>query len=82
MNPAKSFFHRPRSDNFDTPLKPVCKTSASMTDYSHPGGHATTGYLEALTPMMLFPKKRGAILARADDFAHSRAVCGVHYPSE
>ena len=53
-----------------------------MTDYSHPGGHATTGYLEALTPMMLFPKKRGAILAPADDFAHSRAVCGVHYPSE
>ena len=82
VNPAKSFFHRPRPYNFDTTLKPVCKTSAGMTDYSYPGGHATTGYLEALTLMMLFPEKRDAILARADDFAHSRAVCGVHYPSD
>ena len=82
VNPAKTFFHRPRPYNFDSTIKPVCKVSANMADYSYPGGHATTGYLEALTLMMLLPEKRDAILARADDYAHSRAVCGVHYPAD
>jgi hypothetical protein len=25
------------------------------------------------------PEKRDAILARADDYAYSRLICGVHY---
>lgn len=31
---------------------------------------------------MIVPEKREAILARADDYAHNRLVCGEHYPSD
>jgi acid phosphatase (class A) len=31
---------------------------------------------------MIVPEKRDAILARADDYAHSRVVCGVHYRTD
>jgi acid phosphatase (class A) len=82
VNPAKNGFHRPRPYHLDTTLKPVCKTSTSMTDYAYPGGHATTGYLEAFAVARMIPEKRDQILARADDYAHSRLVCGAHYPTD
>jgi acid phosphatase (class A) len=53
-----------------------------MDDYSYPSGHSTTGYLEALVLTMIVPEKRDAILARADDYAYSRVVCGVHYRTD
>ena len=82
MGPAKKFFHRLRPFNFDATIKPVCKTNADITDYGYPSGHSTTGYLEALALIQIVPEKRDAILARADDYAASRVVCGVHYPSD
>jgi acid phosphatase (class A) len=82
VNPAKKFFHRLRPYHFDSSLKPVCKTNPDSTDYGYPSGHSVTGYLEALVLTMMVPEKRDAILARADDYAHSRVVCGVHYPSD
>jgi acid phosphatase (class A) len=30
----------------------------------------------------MVPEKRDAILARADEYARNRLVCGVHYPSD
>jgi len=48
VNPAKAHFRRPRPYQFDTTLKPVCKTTTNTADYAYPSGHATTGYLEAL----------------------------------
>jgi acid phosphatase (class A) len=82
LNPAKMFFHRPRPYHFDATIKPVCKTNPDTTDYAYPSGHSTTGYLEALVLTMMVPEKRDAIFARADDYAHNRLVCGVHYPSD
>lgn len=82
VTPAKKFFRRPRPYFFDTTLKPVCKMKTDPTDYSYPSGHGTSGYLEALTLVLLVPEKRDAILARADDYAHNRLVCGVHYQSD
>jgi acid phosphatase (class A) len=82
VNPAKNFFKRPRPYFFDATVKPVCKVSTNPADYSYPSGHGTTGFLEALTLTMMVPEKRDAILARADDYAYSREVCGVHYPSD
>lgn len=82
VNPAKNFFKRPRPYFYDTTMKPVCKVKTDPTDYAYPSGHGTTGYLESLTLMMIVPEKRDAILARADDYAHNRLVCGVHYPSD
>ena len=71
-----------RPFNFDGTVKPVCKTNADVTDYGYPSGHSTTGYLEALVLTMIVPEKRGAVLARADDYAHSRVVCGVPYTTD
>jgi acid phosphatase (class A) len=82
VGPAKKPFHRLRPFNFETTIKPVCKTNSDITDYGYPSGHSTTGYLEALALIQIVPEKRDAILARADDYAHSRVVCGVHYPSD
>jgi acid phosphatase (class A) len=49
---------------------------------SYPSGHAIIGYLEALTLVQIVPEKQKEILERADDYAHNREVCGVHYPTD
>lgn len=82
VNPAKASFQRPRPYRFDETIKPVCKVRENRTDYSYPSGTATTGYLEGLVLALIVPEKRDAILARADDYAHNRLICGVHYPSD
>ena len=82
VNPAKNFFKRPRPYHLDGTLHSVCKTTTNREDFGYPSGHGTTGYLEALTLVQMVPEKRDAILARADDYAHSREVCGAHYASD
>lgn len=79
-DPLKQGYARVRPYNADPSLRPVCTTR--KTDDSYPSGHATAGYLQALTLIELFPEKRDAILARADDYANNRLVCGVHYRSD
>jgi len=79
---AKKHFQRLRPFNYDASVKPVCKATNNVNDYGYPSGHALTGYLEALTLIQMVPERRDAILARADDYAHSRVVCGVHYPGD
>jgi acid phosphatase (class A) len=82
VNPAKKFFQRTRPYHFDQTLKPVCKVTDNRMDYSYPSGQGTMGYLESLVLMLIVPEKRDAIVARADDLAHNRLVCGVHYPTD
>lgn len=79
---TKRRFHRLRPFNLDSSVKPVCKTNSDVNDYGYPSGHSLTGYLEALALIQMVPEKRDAILARADDYAHSRVVCGVHYATD
>ncbi len=78
--PAKQAFKRVRPYNLDKTLKPVCKTKT--IDDSYPSGHATAGYLAALTLVEMVPEQRDAILTRADAYARNRLVCGVHFPSD
>jgi acid phosphatase (class A) len=78
--PLKKSFARVRPYNADKSLHPICKTKTKNDSY--PSGHATAGYLQALTLIELFPEKRDAILARADEYAGNRMVCGVHYRSD
>ncbi len=80
IEPVKYVFARIRPYHFDTTLHPVC--AMTKKDDSYPSGHAMSGYLEALTLASILPEKKDAIFARADDYAHSRLVCGVHYPSD
>ncbi|MBA5690705.1 acid phosphatase [Rugamonas apoptosis] len=79
-DPLKQAFKRMRPYNLDKSLKPVCKATAK--DNSYPSGHATAGYLAALTLIDMVPEQRDAILVRADAYAHNRLICGVHYPSD
>lgn len=76
----KAEFARPRPYQTDKTLHPVCALTEAPNSY--PSGHALTGYLEGLTLAEIVPEKRVEILARADDYAHNRLVCGVHYPSD
>jgi acid phosphatase (class A) len=76
----KELFHRVRPYNLDKTLSPVCVTKTK--DDSYPSGHTIAGYLAALALVEMVPEKRDAILARADEYAHNRLVCGVHYPTD
>jgi acid phosphatase (class A) len=78
--PAKNGFQRVRPYNLDAALHPVCATKTRSDSY--PSGHATTGYLLALTLIDMVPEKRDVILARADNYADNRLICGVHYRSD
>jgi acid phosphatase (class A) len=80
IEPIKYIFARVRPYHFDKTLHPVCP--ATKKDDSYPSGHAMSGYLEALTLASILPEKKDAIFACADDYAHSRLFCGVHYPSD
>jgi acid phosphatase (class A) len=76
----KAVFTRPRPYQTDKTLHPVCALTEAANSY--PSGHALTGYLEGLTLAEMVPEKRDEILTRADEYAHNRLVCGVHYPSD
>lgn len=79
-NQLKQHFERLRPYQLDVTLHPVCPAKPAHDSY--PSGHALTGYLEALTLAEIVPEKREEILQRADEYAHDRLVCGVHYASE
>jgi acid phosphatase (class A) len=76
----KRAFQRARPYQTDPNLHPVCPIKAAHDSY--PSGHALTGYLEAFTLIEIVPERRTEILQRADEFAHNRLVCGVHYPTD
>jgi acid phosphatase (class A) len=78
--PLKTGFARPRPYQADTTLHPVCKVTTEPNSY--PSGHTLSGYMLAFTLIEIAPEKKEAILERADDYAHNRLVCGVHYPSD
>jgi acid phosphatase (class A) len=76
----KKMYARPRPYQVDMTLHPVCKTTTAHNAY--PSGHTLSGYLLALTLTEMVPEKSAEILARADDYAHNRLVCGVHTASD
>jgi acid phosphatase (class A) len=78
--PLKNTFRRPRPYQYDSTLHPVCAVNAEPTSY--PSGHTLSGYLLAFTLAEMVPEKSQQILARADEYAHNRIVCGVHYASD
>jgi acid phosphatase (class A) len=76
----KGEFKRPRPYQFDTTLHPVCETVAQPNSY--PSGHSIVSSLDAFVLARMVPEKSREILKRADDYAHNRMVCGVHYASD
>jgi acid phosphatase (class A) len=78
--PLKSGFSRQRPFQVDNTLHPVCPLSQKPNSY--PSGHTLGGYLFALTLVQMVPEKKEEILKRADEYAHNRLICGVHYASD
>lgn len=77
--PLKAHYNRPRPFLFDTTLHPVCRID---NDTAYPSGHSLSGYLLAYTLAEIVPEKSQEILNRADNYAHNRLICGVHYQSD
>lgn len=51
-------------------------------DGSYPSGHTAVGFGLSLVMASVAPEHRDSLLARGKDYAHSRVVCKVHYPSD
>jgi acid phosphatase (class A) len=60
------------------PPPPVDPTDRS----SYPSGHSAAGWTTALILAQVDPDHATAILARADDYALSRLICGAHFPTD
>lgn len=79
---AKNYFHRRRPWSADKTLKTCFVGPTDNPLSSYPSGHTAYGYAVGEVLAALMPDKAQAILARAEDFAYSRLVCGVHYRSD
>ncbi|PCD79003.1 phosphatase PAP2 family protein [Acetobacter orleanensis] len=78
----KEHFHRKRPWAVD-PSMPRCDGSSTAHPYrSYPSGHSTLSYSTGYILARLLPGQSQTILDRASDYAESRKVCGVHYPSD
>lgn len=78
-DPAKKFFGRVRPFMANSEIKALIKPSTSG---SWPSGHTTRVTLSAIILTAMLPERKDAIWARADEYAESRIVGGMHYPSD
>ena len=79
---AKNHFARTRPWGVD-PTLPNCDAGkGKKPTRSYPSGHSTLGYSVGLMLATLAPTKATAVLDRARDYALSREICGVHFPSD
>ncbi len=79
---AKTEFARLRPYGVD-PTMPTCtKINPHKAATSYPSGHATVGYATGWVLARLMPERAPDILARAQDYALSRQLCGTHFPSD
>jgi acid phosphatase (class A) len=51
-------------------------------DLSYPSGHANYGYVMAYLLREMVPEREQQLIARADEFARQRMVCGVHFAGD
>jgi acid phosphatase (class A) len=79
---AKKYWQEIRPYDLDANIKSICGSKPGGPKNSYPSGHGTTGYLSALVLSMMVPEKSQALHARADEYGHSRVVCGDHYSAD
>lgn len=77
--PAKKGFARPRPPLVDEEIKPLIKLSKSG---SYPSGHSTNSTAIAIVLAKMLPEKKEELMQRANDYALSRLIVGVHYRSD
>jgi acid phosphatase (class A) len=77
--PAKTAFKRLRPYLSDPEIKALVRPSTSG---SYPSGHTTHITASSIIMGDMVPEKRDAIWARAQDYAWSRVIAGMHYPND
>lgn len=80
--PSKNYFHRDRPWIVDPAITPCVTPKPTQAHASYPSGHATRSYAMGLVLASLVPSRGQAIMARADEFAENRLVCGMHFRSD
>ena len=81
-NIAKKHFARTRPWGVD-PTLPNCDAGKGKQPVgSYPSGHSTLGFSVGYALAKLLPEKAAIILTRAQDYALSRELCGVHFASD
>ncbi len=79
LDPAKDVFKRVRPFLAHPEIKAIAKPSKS---FCYPSGHTTHVTLAAIALTQMVPEKKLEIWARAEDYAQSRVIGGMHYPSD
>ena len=80
---AKKFFHRDRPWIVDNSIQTcTAKSPAKASNNSYPSGHSTLAFAMGEVLANLIPPKSQLILARSQEFAENRLVCGVHFRSD
>ena len=77
---AKEKFRRLRPYEIEPRLEPCIANVRG--DLSYPSGHANYGYVMAYLLREMVPEREHELIARADEFARQRMVCGVHFRSD
>jgi len=77
---AKEKFRRLRPYEIEPRMEPCIDHVRG--DLSYPSGHASFGYVMAYLLRDMVPERESQLMARADDFARQRMVCGVHFRSD
>jgi acid phosphatase (class A) len=79
VDPVKAYFGRTRPFLNNPEIKPLVKPSKSG---SYPSGHTSRSTMMAIVLSSMLPEKRAAIFARANEYADSRIIGGMHYPND
>jgi acid phosphatase (class A) len=79
VDPVKAHFARKRPFLNNPEIKALVKASSSN---SYPSGHTTRSTMMAVVLSAMLPEKHDAIFARAQEYAESRIVGGMHYPGD
>ena len=77
---GKDKFKRKRPWAADPSIQTCDPDDKPLTSY--PSGHATLGYSLGMTLAAMMPDKADSLMARADEYAYSRELCGSHYASD
>jgi acid phosphatase (class A) len=77
---AKDKFRRLRPYEIEPRMEPCIDNVRG--DLSYPSGHANFGYVMAYLLRDMVPERNAQLMARADEFARQRMVCGVHFRSD
>jgi acid phosphatase (class A) len=79
VEPAKAYFNRARPYLVSKEIKPLVHMPASA---SYPSGHASRVALAAAILSAMVPELSRLLWARAEQYAESRIVVGMHYASD